>query len=339
MPDRAKGKIRWLPLTALVLAGAAGAALRYTILERRAPRTFSYSIESCFRFRYAEMRMLGRPVPPLDLLAQWPEGFEVDKTILSLPDRTAALAYRLRGGGDPFLIAVLASLNLVFAVVRSVQPAAQVGGALWTGLVAAAVANEPLWAKGTLWNVSAALALAPAAGYLLARYLRRIDQARRFTVGAAAVLLGAAVLFNPSQDYGHVFALLWAKATNLGVKPEPSRLSFDARLYWVGPYNSPGRPNFVLEYGLPGLFALSGFRFSLPRPSQTPTRFHWDNPSGVGSAGICVALPDPRAYDHISCPLGRNVVHLSRCACAEAKGPRGLAAGSRARMARTAEWH
>jgi hypothetical protein len=103
MPRSGQDRCRVLPWVALVLAGLAGAALRYAVLERRTPRTFSYSIESCFRFRYAEMRMLGKVVPALDPAAQWPEGFEVERTILPLPDKLAALVYRARGRDDPFL--------------------------------------------------------------------------------------------------------------------------------------------------------------------------------------------------------------------------------------------
>jgi hypothetical protein len=88
---------------AFIAACAAGAMLRHAVLERRYPRTFSYSIESCFRYRYAEMRMRGKPVPDIDPAAQWPEGFDVRRTILPLPDIAAAPFYRVRGGGDPFL--------------------------------------------------------------------------------------------------------------------------------------------------------------------------------------------------------------------------------------------
>jgi len=346
---------RWLPWAALALAAVAGAALRFSMLERLSPREFSYMIESCFRFRYAEMRMHGHEPPKLDAAAQWPEGFAVDRMILPLPDRTVALFYRLRGGGDTFLasraliitlsaLGVCAFAPLALAVFRRPWPAAGAalfyagtygaysrsvgnylredfampglllatagvvylltggggrrrwlvaggvalatawagscwhmsqfycallaagvvafglagrgraaalaGAGLWLGLFAAAALNKPLWSKGAMWNASAALALAPAAAWLLARALRREAKGRWFLAATAAALVGASLAFGRSQDYGHVFALLWAKAVHLGRRPAPAALSPDARLFWAGPYNSPGRTQLALEYGL-----------------------------------------------------------------------------------------
>ncbi len=362
MPRRPERKIRILAWGMLVFAGLAAAALRYAILDRRTPRTFSYTMESCFRFRYAEMRMMGRSVPPLDPQAQWPEGFDVQRTILPLPDKTAGLVYRLRGGGDPFLasratillfsslavlafvpfalaffqrawpaaaaalvyagsfgaysrtvgnylredfalpgllvatagalhvltgarkgrglalvamslatfwagscwhmtqfaITILAALIFVFALAGRTAAAAQAGIALWLGLAAAALANTPLWVKGAMWNVSAAAALTPAAGYLLAKAVRRPGAARWCTLGSGAVLLVATLVLDPARDYGHVFALLWAKIVHLGLKPEPAQLTYDARLYWVGPFDSPGRASLALEYGPVGIAAALG---------------------------------------------------------------------------------
>ena len=57
---------RWLPWAALALAALAGAAWRYAAVDHLYPRNFSYFTESCIRFRYAEMRMLGRDVPATD---------------------------------------------------------------------------------------------------------------------------------------------------------------------------------------------------------------------------------------------------------------------------------
>jgi hypothetical protein len=79
--------------------------------------------------------MLGKAVPALDPAAQWPEGFEVERTILPLPDKLAALVYRARGRDDPFLasratiillssLAVVAFVPLALAFYRQAWAAA-----------------------------------------------------------------------------------------------------------------------------------------------------------------------------------------------------------------------
>ncbi len=353
---------RYAPWLALVVAALAGAILRYGLLDHLSPRRFSYYIESCFRFRYAEMRMRGQEPPALDRKAQWPEGFATDRMILSLPDRTAALFYRLHRGNtflaaraliialsaasvlafvplalavfrrpwpaaaatviyagtfgafsrsignflredfawpallvataavlylltwkagrgrwpaaavaaaatfwagscwhmSQFYIALLAAAIIIFGLAGRGRDAAVAGGALWLGLTAAALLNKPLWFKGALWNASAALTLAPVAGWALARALRRENASRWFLAGATAALLTASFLFGRSSAYGHVYALIWAKIINLGRYPGPAALSPQARLFWVGPYESPSFAKLVFQYGFLGVTFLVG---------------------------------------------------------------------------------
>jgi tetratricopeptide (TPR) repeat protein len=353
---------RWLPWAALALAALAGAAWRYAAVDHLYPRNFSYFTESCIRFRYAEMRMLGRDVPATDPAAQWPEGFPVDRMILSAPDRLAAAFYDVHGG-DTFLAsralvilfsaaAVAAFVPLALAVLRKPWPAAGAtllyaglfgaysrtwgnylredfampgllaataavaylltspearrrwlvaagaaaatlwagscwhmsqfylailgvfvvayglagrperaawaGGGLWLGLAAAAILNKPLWVKGALWNVSAALAFAPPAAYLLARAARRPARARWFLAGGAALLVALSLAFGRSEGYGHVYALIWAKVIHLGRYPGPAALSPEARIFWVAGYNSPTKAIIFFEYGLTALLGAWG---------------------------------------------------------------------------------
>ncbi|UCH79359.1 MAG: tetratricopeptide repeat protein [Candidatus Coatesbacteria bacterium] len=354
---------RFAPWGLLLLAVVAAAALRYAAMDRLAPREFSYFIESCFRFRYAEMRMLGEEPPALDRPGQWPEGFAVDRMILSTPDRLAAAFYRLRGGDtffasrdlinvlsagsvvvftalalalfrrpgpaaaavvvygvtfgafsrswgnylredfampgllaataaavylvtaervrrpallslgaaaaafwagscwhmSQFYLAVLALFVVAYGVAGRASRAAWAGGGLWVGLTAAAVLNQPLWAKGALWNVSAALTLAPAAASLVARILRQPHRARWFLAGGAALLVALSLAFGRSAGYGHVYELVWAKLLHLGRYPGPAALSPEARLFWVGPYQSPEAMRFLVEYGLLVPASLIGF--------------------------------------------------------------------------------
>ncbi|MGD8717630.1 MAG: tetratricopeptide repeat protein [Candidatus Zixiibacteriota bacterium] len=358
---------RYTPVAALVLAAAAGGVYRYAAMDAISPREFSYMIESCIRFRYAEMRMMGGEPPALDLEAQWPEGFAVDRMILSLPDRTAALFYKVHGG-DTFLAtrtlinilsavgvgafallalaalrrpAYAAGATLVYAVTfgafsrswsnylredfampgllaatagtlylltsdgrkgrwfaaagvalatcwagscwhmsqfyvallglavvayavadrRGIGAgrAALAGVSLWLGLALAAALNKPLWVKGAFWNVSAALAFAPALAWAAARILRRPERGRWFALGAAALLVGLSLAFGRSAGYGHVYELVWAKIIHLGKYPGPEALSADARMFWVGPYESPGGFRAFIEYGPLALAAGAGF--------------------------------------------------------------------------------
>lgn len=123
---------------AVVAAAAAGVAVRWFMLETLSPREFSYMIESCFRFRYAEMRMRGEEPPAVDKLGQWPEGFPVKDMILPLPDRVTAAYYRLQGG-DTFLasrrviivlsvVGVVAFVPLAFAALRRASATAAATG-------------------------------------------------------------------------------------------------------------------------------------------------------------------------------------------------------------------
>jgi len=62
--------------------------------------------------------------------------------------------------------------------------------------------------------------------------------------GALAVLalsrLASAAWGAGLADYGHVFEMMWAKVVHLGALPDdPRALSFDARLLWQGPFETP----------------------------------------------------------------------------------------------------
>jgi hypothetical protein len=356
--------LRYAPWVALLLAAVAAAAFRYAAMDRLSPREFSYLIESCFRFRYAEMRMLGREPPALDVVAQWPEGFPVATMILALPDRTAALFYKLHGGDtylaarslinflsaagvvafaalalaafrrpwpaaaatlvyagtfgaysrswgnflredfampglllataatlylltagrgkrrwlaaggaaaatlwasscwhmSQFYVAILGLFVVGYAVAGRSREAAFAGGGLWLGLAAAALLNKPLWVKGAFWNVSAALAAAPALAWALSRAIKKPSAARWLTAAVAAVLVGFSMALGRSAGYGHVYELMWAKIINLGRYPGPAALSPEARLFWVGPYRSPAKAGIFYEYGalaLPFAFGLA----------------------------------------------------------------------------------
>jgi hypothetical protein len=334
---------RCAPWGALLLAVVAAAALRYAAMDRLAPREFSYFIESCFRFRYAEMRMLGEEPPALDRAGQWPEGFSVDRMILSTPDRLAAAFYRLRGGDtffasrdlvnllsagsvvvftalalalfrrpgpaaaavavygvtfgafsrswgnflredfampgllaataaavylltaervrrpwlfslaaaaatfwagscwhmSQFYLAVLALFVVAYGVAGRASRAAWAGGGLWVGLAAAAMLNQPLWVKGALWNVSAALTRGGGgrgpgralAGFRPLRRLRPRLRARRGETRPSGPLPGpGGALAGGAPLLGRALQIAGGDAIPRRVRPARSRLSPRLRL-------------------------------------------------------------------------------------------------------------
>jgi len=91
-------------------------------------------------------------------------------------------------------------------------------------------------------------------------------------------------------DYGHVFALLLAKATHLGVLPaDPKDLSPEVRIMWQGPFSSldPGTLALLLGFGLlalvPAVFRI--VRAALARRAGGPI-----DPETILCALACVSV-------------------------------------------------
>jgi len=222
---------------ALALAAVAGAAFRYAAMDHLSPREFSYFIDSCIRFRYAEMRMLGEEPPRIDPAAQWPEGFPVHRMILTLPDRTAALFYKLHGGDTYFTAralvnalsaaAVVAFAALALAALRRPWPAA---GA--TFLYAATFGGysrswgnflrEDFAMPGLLIATAATLYLLTSSG-----------GKRRWSVAAAAAAatLWAGSCWHMSQFY---LAVLGLFVVGYGVAGRAERAALAGGGLWLG---------------------------------------------------------------------------------------------------------
>ncbi len=119
--------------------------------------------------------------------------------------------------------------------------------------------------RGKVFPLSPAMlmALALLAG---ARVARRgaAGRARATVLGTLIVLVpvsfGIAWLSGGGQeDYSHVFNLILAKIVHLGVMPDdPSRLSFEARLLWQGPFLTAEWSDFITEVGAGLVVLLAG---------------------------------------------------------------------------------
>lgn len=97
-----------------------------------------------------------------------------------------------------------------------------------------------------------------AAAAMLSRIPGRgVRRASRW-IGAGSAVLSALLL--PGSG-GHVAAVALAKARFLFRHPgDPTLLSPDARLFWVGGYTSPTPGEFLWLFGVPGILAASGAR-------------------------------------------------------------------------------
>ncbi len=223
---------------ALAVAAVAGAAFRYAALDHLSPREFSYFIDSCIRFRYAEMRMLGQEPPGLDPMAQWPEGFPAHRMILTVPDRAAALFYKLHGGDTYFAtralincfsaLGALAFAALAWAALRKPWPAA--GATLVYGATFGAYSRswgnylrEDFAMPGLLVATAATLYLLTSEGGPKRRYLA--------AAAAAAATLWAGSCWHMSQFY---LAVLGLFVVGYGAAGRASRAALAGAGLWLG---------------------------------------------------------------------------------------------------------
>ncbi len=84
---------------------------------------------------------------------------------------------------------------------------------------------------------------------------RKRDLTRtRFASLLIPVALGAGLVFwlltRSYLEYSHVYSLMLEKIRHFGVKPAvPSSISYDARVFWQGPFNSPSARSALFYFG------------------------------------------------------------------------------------------
>ncbi|HUV86360.1 MAG TPA: tetratricopeptide repeat protein [bacterium] len=141
-------------------------------------------------------------------------------------------------------------LAAVFLAAFLGRPGAygHIGVGLLLGTAAAALLNKPLFAKGVLWSPTVAAAAALAAWGAVRR--PATVRWRLALAGGATALAALSLLAVGSGAYGHAYALIWAKLRLAGVHPDdPTRLPVDARIFWMGPYDTTTLKRALIEYG------------------------------------------------------------------------------------------
>lgn len=122
------------------------------------------------------------------------------------------------------------------------------------------------------------------AGYGLLAWLFFPARPWAWALGTAAAAGLSVWLSRDPAAYGHVYGLLWEKLRHGLVKPaDPSLLGPDARLLWVGPFQSP-EPGFALFAFLPLACVL------LPRLAAAARRETTDAPGRLAAAVLMDGL-------------------------------------------------
>jgi hypothetical protein len=130
----------------------------------------------------------------------------------------------------------------------------------WAVLVAPLLAGlfvPALRASGWTWSLAAVLAAGPcAAAAARARWSLSRAGALGVALAASAAWLGLAWLLAPPA-YAHVHQVLLSKLRFLGALPaDPTRLSFNARLLWQGPFETLAPADLCAWLGWPLSFLL-----------------------------------------------------------------------------------
>jgi len=145
-------------------------------------------------------------------------------------------------------------LNLVLGVAFLAALAAPrraygaIGLAFLAGTAAAAALNHPLFVKGVMWSPTIAAAL----GLCVWGYSRRVRGlgSRPALVALVLALVAVSLVLARGGAYNHVYALVLAKLRYAGVHPDdPLHLPLDARIFWMGPYDTTTPRRLAVEYG------------------------------------------------------------------------------------------
>jgi len=130
------------------------------------------------------------------------------------------------------------------------------GAQVFAGLALPCLVVPALWVKGAILALGMQLAGALLIVGLFGRNWRHITRVRAALAALVVLFLASRALglmLGTVGDFTHVVAVLWAKVSHLGIRPEnPELLDFDARLMWQGPFEtmSPWAAGTYLQVGL-----------------------------------------------------------------------------------------
>jgi hypothetical protein len=162
-----------------------------------------------------------------------------------------------------FMLTIEAGVILAWHLRSGENPMKVRGAWLFPLVVAIGCVTIPvLRSKGFLFSIPMLIIASLSVSAIVERRELLSPRAVRWTALAAiAVLLPSAgflssTLLGTTNDYSHVFELMAAKAKYMGELPgDPRLLSFDVRLLWQGPFDTPTWQYFSGALGI-GLLAL-----------------------------------------------------------------------------------
>ena len=146
------------------------------------------------------------------------------------------------------------------------------------------------WIFAPLRHTAFALSPAMVLGYGLLLTISRLP--RRVLFPALAAILALALGSWQASDltaYGHVYGLLWAKLRyGLSLPADPAQLSPEARLLWMGPFQSPD-PGF-LSFALLPMAAVILPRVVSALSRRSPAAAERDSAAGAPAALVDALL-------------------------------------------------
>jgi hypothetical protein len=110
------------------------------------------------------------------------------------------------------------------------------------------------WATSTAVLAAGAVAIGMAGGAL-----RRSAPAWSWSIAAAVAFVGLRAALPSEAGYDHAWDTIFARLQHFGHKPsDPSLLTFHARHYWTGNYESPSPALLLRDWPLLGMAAIPG---------------------------------------------------------------------------------
>lgn len=149
-----------------------------------------------------------------------------------------------------FYLNLVLGVCLLWALLRPARSFGALGTGVLAGTIGAGLANEALFVKGVLWSPTVGVAGALAV-WGLAMAWRTVFGRRWLLLALAGIAVCVTLFLARGGAYNHAYALVFYKIRYLGVRPDdPSRLPLDARVFWMGPYDTASPRRIAIDYHL-----------------------------------------------------------------------------------------